>query len=535
MSLIKSGLSVASGTVMSRISGFMRDILVAKYLGATDDADIWVAAFRFPNMFRRIIAEGAFSAAFLPIYSEVITKEGIDSSNLFAGRVLSRMSFFIIISIILCQLLMPYLVYLIAPGYSEPLVDWLKETINNIISWHSLPPFPHLGYSEKISLTITMTIICLPYAGFMFLTAIQSAILNYHNKFMIASMVAVMLNFSLIIALLGSSIFDYNPLISMGWASFIAGLLQSCILYFILKKSGLSLKFHKPIKDAHSQKFIKLLIPGMISGGVTQINLLTGSIIASFSSGAMAYLYYADRIYQLPLSLIGVSLSIVLLPNLVKSFQNNDTEQIKNLLSRSIEFACFCVFPATCALIVIPNFIVGFLFQTGKFTADDTQITGLILLIYGIGLPAFIGIKLFSPAYYARHDTKTPMIYASWSIFINIVFSFILFPLIGFYAIPVASIIAGWLNFLQLFFGLYKLNIVIISKNTKLIILKILVACLIMIFFLLICKYFILPNIHYYQRLAMFFIMLFGMIIYFILTSYLNVFSPTIIKKYLKK
>jgi putative peptidoglycan lipid II flippase len=535
MSLIKSGLAVASGTTMSRISGFMRDILVAKYLGATDSADIWVAAFRFPNMFRRIIAEGAFSAAFFPVYSEVIDKKGIKAGDLFSGRVLSRMSLIIIIGIVLCQLLMPYLIYLIAPGYSEDFTNWLITCFNNIVTGEGLPSFPTLHYSEKMSLAITLTIICLPYAGFMFLAAIQSAILNYHNKFMIASMLAVILNGSLMVALLASTYFDYSPLMGMGWASCVAGLLQSVILYAVIKKSGLKLRLYAPKKDDDIKKFIKLLVPGMISGGVTQINILIGSIVASFSAGAMAYLYYADRIYQLPLSIIGVSLSIVLLPTLVKSFQQNTSEQTQKLISRAIEFSCFTTLPAAFALIVVPDSVVAILFEIGKFTSQDTQITGLILLIYGLGLPAFVGIKLFSPVYFARHDTNTPMVYASWSILINIIALLGLFPFINFYAIPISSIISGWYNFIKLFLGLYKQDIIVLSHNSKIIIFKIIMACCVMTLFLICFKYYFVSDIQNYRRIIMIFMLLMGMSIYFITSYYLNVIPMEIIKKYLKK
>ena len=178
MSLLKSGLAVASGTAMSRITGFMRDILVAKFLGASDMADVWVAAFRFPNMFRRIIGEGAFNAAFLPVYSEANKTSGQTAADLFAGRILSRMTLVIGLGIIVCQIFMPYLIYIIAPGYSEPLTQWFSHVFDAVMGGAAFPELPVLEQTEKISLTITMTIICLPYAGFMFLSAIQSAILN---------------------------------------------------------------------------------------------------------------------------------------------------------------------------------------------------------------------------------------------------------------------------------------------------------------------------------------------------------------------
>jgi putative peptidoglycan lipid II flippase len=515
MSLLKSGLAVASGTAMSRITGFMRDILVAKFLGASDMADVWVAAFRFPNMFRRIIGEGAFNSAFLPVYSEVNKQDGQHIADLFAGRILSRMTLVIGLGIILFQIFMPYLIYIIAPGYSAPLTQWLTDLFYAVFHGGIFPSLPVLRQTEKISLTITMTIICLPYAGFMFLSAIQSAILNYHNKFIYPALIAALLNISLIAGLIGSSIFNYSPLFGLGWASFVAGFLQSFMLYVVLKKAGLTLRFHKPLRDIHYQKFFKLFIPGMISGGVTQINLLIGSIIASFTSGAMAYLYYADRVYQLPLSLIGVSLGVVLLPNLVKAFQNDDNTQISNLLSQATEFAAFSTLPAMFALIIIPHDIVAVLFQSGKFTAQDTHFTAIILMIYGFGLPAFIAIKIFSSAYYATHNTKTPMIYASWSIAIDIIVALSLLPFFKFYAIPIAGICAGWFNALMLFTGLRHKQSFIISPKTYKAIGKIILCCLLMTGVLIVSKYYILGNLIVYNRFTMTLMITIGMTSYF--------------------
>lgn len=535
MSLLKSGLVVAFGTAISRISGFVRDILVAKFLGAGDMADVWVAAFRFPNMFRRIIGEGAFNSAFLPVYSDVNKQHGQSVADLFAGRILSRMTIVIGLVIIFCQIFMPYLIYLIAPGYSEPLTYWIANSFHALFKGTSFPSLPDLRQSEKISLAITMTIICLPYAGFMFLSAIQSAILNYHNKFIYPSLIAALLNVTLITGILGSTIFQYDPLLGLGWSSFIAGLLQSFMLYLVLKKAGLNLRFHKPLKDEYYRKFFKLFIPGMISGGATQINLLIGSVIASFTSGAMAYLYYADRVYQLPLSLIGVSLGVVLLPNLVKSFQSHDSQAITHLLSRAIEFASFSTLPAVFALIFISEEIVATLFETGKFTALDTHYTATILMIYGFGLPAFIGIKLFTSPYYANHDTKTPMIFASWSILVDIVMALSLLSSFKFYAIPIAGISAGWFNFLMLLRGLYKRKAISIEAILYKKIGKIIICCFFMVFYLLIFKHYILSDTHLDNRLSKIIMIISAMFVYLGACYIFQVFPRSVFKKFLKK
>lgn len=534
MSLIKSGLAVASGTGMSRVTGFLRDIFVARYLGATDQADIWVAAFRFPNMFRRIIAEGAFNAAFIPVYADAMA-EGKSEANLFAGRILSRMLMIITLGILLCQLFMPYLVYIIAPGYSEGLTEWLKSSIDALLNGQALLPFPDLTVSEKIASTITITIICLPYAGFMFLAALQSAILNYHNKFALAAMITVILNLSLIIGLIGSNFFDYSPLMGMAWASFVSGILQVTMLYYVMRKAGLSLGFKKPVSDSYYKKFVSLFIPGMISGGVTQINLLTGSIIASFTPSAMAYLYYADRIYQLPLSLIGVSLGIVLLPSLVKASKEQDITRASRLFNKATEFAAFSTLPALFALIAIPDVIVRILFENGAFKADDTFATAYILFIYGLGLPAFIGIKLLSPLYYANHNTKTPMIFASISIAVNIILSFALFPFIDFYAIPAASVLSGWINTLCLITYLYRHKLHSFTDIQYFVYLKILICCLIMTLFLYIFQHTLLEYFTGFYKISAVIMIVAAMGLYFGCCNMIQVFPNFNLKNYLKK
>lgn len=535
MSLIKSGLAVASGTTMSRITGFLRDIFVARYLGATDQADIWVAAFRFPNMFRRIIAEGAFNAAFIPVYSDAMDQNGQKSADLFAGRILSHMLLVIALGILICQIFMPYLVYLIAPGYSADLTIWLKQAVQALLNFQIIPAFPELSQSDKIASTITVTIICLPYAGFMFLAAIQAAILNYHNKFALAAMITVILNLSLMIGLLGSDYFEYSPLMGMAWAAFISGVMQVCFLYVILRRAGLVLQFKKPVSDPLYKKFIRLFIPGMISGGVTQINLLTGSIIASFTPSAMAYLYYADRIYQLPLSLIGVSLGIVLLPNLVKATKGLDFSKASELFIKATEFAAFSTLPAVFALMVIPNVIVSILFENGAFTSVDTSATAYILCIYGLGLPAFIGNKLISPLYYADQDTKTPMKFASLSIVVNIALSFMLFPAIDFYAIPLASVISGWMNTLLLAF--YLKNNLRPSFNVKnyITFAKIIAACCVMTIFLMFYQNMILTMFHDFYRIGAVIMILCAMGLYFVICHVIQVFPNFNLKYFFKK
>ncbi|MEM6603442.1 MAG: murein biosynthesis integral membrane protein MurJ [Pseudomonadota bacterium] len=531
MTLLRSALAVGSNTLFSRIAGFMRDILIARFLGAGTYADIWVAAFRFPNLFRRVIAEGAFSAAFIPVYGRLVQQDGQDKANHFTGNILSLVGLWVFIGIIILQLLMPYLIYLFTPGYSDGLMQWIQDFINYLLYQEPFPEALNLSNDDKIDLTISLTILCMPYAGFMFLTALMSSLLNYHNKFGVPAFTPTLLNLTLVAALLTAAYFDYDPLWALGYGVFISGILQVLWLYVALRLNHIQFKFGRITTDNNILHFKKLFWPGMISGGVTQINILTGSLIASFQSGAMSYLYYADRIYQLPLGVVGVTLGIVLLPTLVKHLEQNQTNQAQNLMARTTEFAAFLTLPASFALIMIPYDVTALLFEYGAFSANDTLHVGRTLVIYGIGLPAFILIKLYAPGYYAKHNTKTPMIYAGYSMGTNIFLGFALFPFIGFYAVPTGTVVAAWQNVVFLYLGLRKNGLIIFDDDLKTRLKKIILACCAMGGVLLMLKIFMRQS----SPLQYIIIILAGCVSYFIIAYLLAIFTKTSFKSYTSK
>ena len=531
MSFVKSALTVGANTLLTRILGFAREILIARTLGASDLSDIWVAAFRFPNLFRRVIAEGAFNAAFAPVYGRVCHENGQEAAERFSGNILSLMSLFVFGGVIFFQLCMPYIIYLLAPGYSESFVTWMAG-IGDYVTGASatFPAFPELGQDEKLNLTINLTIICLPYAGFMFLNALQSGVLNYHDRFFEAAFSPMILNLVLCGVLLFHPYFRYNPVYAMAWGACGAGFLQVLFLYFALKRRGLNLGFKKIKIDDHIRLFKKLFTPGLISGGVTQINILVGSVIASFSTGAMSYLYYSDRVYQLPLGLIGVTLGVVLLPSLVKAARAGDDNLTRNLYNRSLEFSAFLTLPCSVALLLISEEVTRFIFEHGKFTAGDTKNTANVLAIYGLALPGFILIKLFSPGYYAKEDTKRPMRYAILDLAINAVISITLYPFISFLAVPVAGTIAAWTNVWLLYRGLRQESTLIFDHLILKRMLKILCACAIMGLHAVSVKYFTPDFIM--KDLA---IILSSMIIYFIAGYLLEILPKSELKNYLRR
>ena len=535
MSFFKSAVAVGANTLLSRIVGFFRDILVAHYLGATSLADIWVAAFRFPNLFRRIIAEGAFSSAYIPIYGRILKENGEKEAEEFTANILSIVGAWVFGGIILLQILMPYLVYLFTPGYSEAFTAWGHDFFMALFSGHNLPAFPTMTSNDKISLTVSMTIICLPYAGFMFLMAHMSGLLNYHGHFAAPAFVPVLINIILSLTLLLSPILGYEPLWGLGYGVFISGVVQVLWLYYLLRKNNLEIRFGALKVTEHVRSFKKLFIPGLISGGVTQINILAGSMIASFEAGAMSYLYYADRVYQMPLGLVGATLGVVLLPVLVKKIEEANIVSARDLLARSLEFAVFLTLPAALTLLVASHDITTLLFEGGKFTALDSAKTALALTIYGFGLPAFILIKLYSPGYYASHDTHTPMVYATISIAINVILGFGLFPFIGFYAVPVATVISSWQNAFCLYWGLRKRDLVMFDKIIITRLFKILLSCLGMTGFIVLFQKEILPLFPNSSHLLVSLMLTMALVVYLLLAHLLVIFPKGSIKQYLRR
>jgi putative peptidoglycan lipid II flippase len=459
--MFRSILTVTSNTLISRVLGFIRDILIARLLGSGPLADAWIAAFRFPNLFRRMFAEGAFNSAFVPIYAKIRQQQGDEVALTFANNILTIMFSFLVVLVLVVQLTMPWLIYIFAPGFSGDLMGYVQQWGNSL--WQFLqtglwqiPIMQGGADSDKLDLAVKLTIICMPYAAFMFVVALCSGILNCHKRFLESGLVSSLLNVCLTASMFFHYLVAIQPVYLLAWGCFIAGVFQVAFMVRGVYDLGYRLKFIKPQITDQFRQFFKLLIPGLIAGGVTQINVMIGSIIASFQSGAMSYLYYTDRIYQLPLGSIGVAIGIVLLPQLVTHIHEGHHHLVNYLQNRAVEFALLITIPASVALAVIPYEIVSTLFQHGSFTAFDSVQTAHSLMVYSVGLIGFILLKVFSPAYFARENTKTPMRFAGISVLVDIGVSLLLFPLWGHVGIAIATITAAWVNVAQLIYGLYR-------------------------------------------------------------------------------
>jgi len=424
MSLLKSAATVGGFTLISRLLGFLRDQLIAFTLGTGFVAEAFFVAQRFPNMFRALFAEGAFNSAFVPQFARRIEGEGHNPAHKFAIEIFSALLAWLLVFTALAMIAMPWLIYLIAPGFSQD--------------------------AQKLQLTVELTRICFPYLLFMSLTALQSGVLNSLNRFTAAAAAPILLNIFMILAIVIAWIFDTGDSATTGYilatGVSLAGVAQFWLLAFACRRAGMPLFPKWPKFSADVKRVLALSIPGIISGGIMQINLLIATVIATSIDRAVAYLYYADRLYQLPLGVIVVAIGVVLLPDLSRKLRAGDSQAALNSQNRALELSLFLTVPAAIALMAIPVPILRTVFEHGAFTAADTLAVAPTVLAFATGLPAFAMTKVFQPGFYAREDTRTPMQFAIISVAINIVASLLLSRWYGHVGIAMATSIAAWAN-----------------------------------------------------------------------------------------
>ena len=449
MNLIKSTSTYSFFVLISRILGYLRDVLIAIYLGSGPIADAFFVAFRIPNTFRRLFSEGTFNSAFVPSYVSELDK-GKENSKKFANNVFNFLAISLLFLVLLIEIFMPAFVFLIAPGFSDS--------------------------GEKLETTISLTRITFPFVLFVSLSSFFGAILNSYNKFAVASAAPIILNIFLILTLLFANYLNDTLIFYLSYAVTLSGIVQLLFLIFFTRKYFYP-KFSFKIKFDNKLKFFfKKLIPSIFSSGVTQINILVGTIIASFQASAVSYLYYADRIYQINLAIAGIAIGTVLLPNLSKYIEQNNLKKIKFIQNKSLELSLFLCLPATFALLISSEQITSALFGYGYFDYLSVKNSSDALFYFAFGLPAFALIKVFSSYIFARHNTKTPFIISVYSVIINICISLYFFPIIGFIIIPIATTISSWFNAIILFGYLMKKKYFIFDSNLNFSILKIILS-----------------------------------------------------------
>ena len=464
MNLLKSTGTFSFYTIISRLLGYLRDVLIAIFLGTGLLADAFFVAFRIPNTFRRLFSEGTFNAAFVPSYASEIVK-GKKQSNKFANDIFNFLFLSLLFLTLIVQIFMPAFVSIIAPGF--------------------------VGDTEKMEIAINLTRITFPFLFFICLASFFSAILNSHNKFAAASAAPIILNIVLILVLMFSRLLDDQLVYYLSYSVSLAGILQLLFLYkFVIKYY--SLKFDFKIKADNKVKiFFKKLLPSIFSSGVTQINILVGTIIASFQASAVSYLYYADRIYQINLAIAGIAIGVVVLPLLSKHIESKKKEKISLIQNKALELSLFLSLPAAIALIIGSEQIISALFGYGSFNKASVINSSLALYYFALGLPAFALIKVFSSFFFANHDTKTPFYISLVSVILNIFISVYYFGEIGFIIIPIATSISSWFNAIVLFLFLKNRKLFYFNEIFFIKFIKIITASVLMgLFFNFLLNYF---------------------------------------------
>ncbi len=436
--LMRSFATVGGWTMASRILGLVRDVMIAAALGAGPAAEAFVAAFTLPNLFRRFFAEGAFNTAFIPMFARRHETEGPDAARDFAEQAMAALTTVLLVFTALAQVAMPLLVFALASGFAG---------------------------DERFDLTVEYGRIVFPYILFISLAALFSGVLNSVGKFAAAAAAPTLLNVILIGAMLVAQSGAFAHLagpddapgyvagLCASWGAALAGVAQLWLVWRAAAKAGMPIHPRLPRLTPEVKRLAIIAFPAALAGGVMQINLVVGRQVASFFDGAVAWLYYADRLYQLPLGVIGVAIGVVLLPELSRRLSAGDETGVREAMGRSTEFALALTLPATVALVAIPWPLASVLFGRGAFAPEDVAATALAVAIYGAGLPAFVLQKIAQPMFFAREDTRTPFHYALVGLAVNAAAAVGLAPLIGFTAAAAATTLAAWVNFFLLWRG----------------------------------------------------------------------------------
>jgi putative peptidoglycan lipid II flippase len=430
MNLVKAISTIGGLTMVSRVFGFAREMLMSRIMGASGAADAFLVAFRLPNTFRRLFGEGAFSAGFVPLFAQRYHGEGgIEDAKKFSEEVLAVFLPALFLFTLVFELAMPLFVAAIASGYT----------------------------GAKYDLTVVLTRITFPYLLLISLVSLFSGVLNSLTKFAAAAFAPALLNLAMVGALLLVPDGGVRTAFALAWGVTIGGFLQTALLWSSARKAGISLKLRRPRFTPGVRQFFVVVIPATLGAGVYQISQLIDTFFATrLPEGSMSYLNYSDRLNQLPLSVIGTALGTAILPQISRFISTGQPDEAAKVQSQAVELSMLLCLPAFLALAVVAQPLVAALFQGGKFTAADALITGNTLAIIVAGLPAYVLVKVITPGFYARQDTATPVKTAAIVLVANIVLNFALIPPFGIYGLAAAIAICSWLNCLMLYWILRK-------------------------------------------------------------------------------
>ena len=427
LSVIKSILTVGGWTMVSRVLGFVCDLLIANFLGAGMVADAFFVAFKLPNLFRSLFAEGAFNVAFVPLFSEQLESKGRESARRFAEEAFSALFYIVLAFTAVAEAAMPLFIMIQAPGFVEE--------------------------PAKFDAAVVMSRITFPYLLLVSLNSLQSGVLNSMGRFAAAALTPVLLNVTMIAAL-----FAFTPLFGGNYGyALSAGVTAAGVFQLVwhTRRAGvpLGLRGVSSVLKNRSDELrllMKRILPGVFGSGIYQINLFLDTLFVSFlTTGAVSWLYYANRLYQLPVGIIGAAIGTALLPILTRQLKSGETDQARHSLNRALEFALLASVPSMAGLIVLAEPVIAVLFERGAFDATATAKTAVALCAYAAGLPAYILTKTLAPVFYARGDTVTPVRIAAWALGLYVGLCAAFLPAFGYVGIALATGIVAWINVAQ--------------------------------------------------------------------------------------
>ena len=384
MNLLRTLASISSLTLLSRILGFVRDILMARIFGAGMANEAFVIAYRLPNLLRRMFAEGAFSQAFVPIFSEYKSRRGHDETKLLVDHVVTLLAIILFVITLIGVIAAPVLVYLTAPGF--------------------------IANPEKFNLTVQLLRITSPYIFFISLVAVSAGILNTYNKYWVSAFAPVLLNLCFIGTMLWLVPYFERPIMALAWAVFVAGFIQMAFQIPFLKKIGMLPRWRFSLKDEGVWRVLKQMGPAVFGVSISQISLIINTIFASFMvAGSVSWLFYADRLMEIPAGLLGVAISTILLTSLSKHHADRNTVEYSRILDWGLRLTIMLTLPAALSLGLIAVPLLATFFQGGAFAAHDVLMTRNALVGYSVGLIGMLLVKVLAPAFYARQDIRTPV------------------------------------------------------------------------------------------------------------------------------
>ncbi len=430
MNLLKATGTIGGLTMVSRVLGFVRDMIGSRVLGASNANDAFNLAFLLPNIFRRLFAEGAFSSGFVPLFSRRLASGGHEDAEAFSNEILAVFMPALLVVTVLFEIFMPAALAVVAAGYRD--------------------------VPGKMELAVELTRWTFPYLLFISLVALLSGVLNSLTRFAVAAFAPALLNIALIVALLAAPPSDLETVRYMAIAVLIGGIAQFALCWVAVRRAGMKLHFGRPRMTPAVKELVILILPATAAAGVYQISqLFYGYFSTLLGEGALTMLSYADRLNQLPLSIIGTALGVAILPTISQAIARDDHKVATDVLARAFDLSMLLTLPATLALAVGAVPIISALFQGGEYTVEAARTTGHILAILVTGLPAYVLVKVLTPAFYARKDIKTPVVIAMSILALSIPANFLLIPILGIYSLALVTSVGAWTNFLALFIFLY--------------------------------------------------------------------------------